>query len=167
MRAHDAANYDAGALTRPERLAALKNSGLLRHDASGRLDLLCETACTVLRVSLSMVNMLDERFSVSVGKWPPDDDRTSPVEGVGCKDVILTGQAVIVPDTLVHPILCMRPFVTVMGVRSYLGVPVFFDGEVIGSFCAADYAVREWNHWDVAGLQGLARLAGLAVSGDV
>lgn len=160
-------NHDAASLTRPERLAALQHSGLLRHDPDVRLDLLCETACSILRVPMSQVNLLNERFSVSVGKWPPDDDRIHPIKGVGCQEAILSGQVVIAPNTLIHPDLCLRPFVTVMGARSYLGVPVYFDGEVIGSFCVAGYIAREWNHWDVSGLRGLARLAGLAVSGDV
>lgn len=158
--------HDASGLARPERLAALKASGLLRHGPQDRLDLLCETATMILRAPMSQVNLLDDKFSVSVGKWPPDDDRRMAVEGSGCKEVIVAAQPVIVPNTLLHPTLCMIPYVTVAGVRAYLGVPVFFGGEVIGSFCVADMVAREWTHWDVAGLQGLARLAGLAVARD-
>lgn len=158
--------HDAGRLDRPERLAALKASGLLRHDVEARLDLLCETACQILRVPMAQVNLLDDKFQTSVGKWPPDEDRITVVQDTGCKEVILAGDVVSVDNTLLHPTLCMIPFVTIAGARAYLGVPVFFDGEVIGSFCAADYEVRKWTTWDIAGLQGLARLAGLAVSGD-
>lgn len=158
--------HDAAYLTKPERLAALKSSGLLRHDLRGRLDLLCETAAQILRVPLAQANVLDGTKQVSVGKWPPDEDRETPLDGTGCKHVILAQEPVIIPNTLIHPVMCMQPFVTIKGVRAYLGVPIFFDSEVIGAFCAADFVVRDWTTWDVAGLQGLARLAGLSVRDD-
>lgn len=158
---------DAGALTRPERLVALKESGLLRHDPAGRLDLLCETACTILRVPIAEVNTLDAEIQTSVGRWPPLTKRaTKLVRDTGCREVIIAAAPVIVPNTLDHPTMCMIPAVTQEGAKAYLGVPVYFSGQIIGSFCVIDVEVREWSHWDVAGLQGLARLAGLAVSGD-
>lgn len=158
--------HDASSLARPERLAALKASGLLRHGPQDRLDLLCETATMILRVPMSQVNVLDDKFQVSIGKWPPDDKRKARVQDTGCQEVILAQEPVIIPNTLLHPTVCMAPFVTVAGCRAYLGVPIYFGGEVVGSFCAADKVVRDWTTWDVAGLQGLARLAGLAVAHD-
>lgn len=157
---------DAAALDNPQRLQALRDSGLLRHDTTTRLDLLCETASMILRVPMSQVNVQDDRFQTSVGKWPPDDDRVIGIEQTGCREVLTTRAPVVVPNTLLHPVMCMIPFVTIIGARSYLGVPIFFSGQVLGAFCVADFQVREWNTWDIAGLQGLARLAGLAVSHD-
>ena len=157
---------DAGNLDRPERLLALERSGLLRHDVVGRLDLLCETACTILEVPMSQVNILGSDYQVNIGKWPPDDDRVMDVRLTICKEVIAALEPVVVPDTLLHPVMCLSPIVTVSGARSYLGVPIFFSGEAIGTFCVGDLVVRNWHTWNVAGLQGLARLAGLAVNGD-
>lgn len=155
---------DPARLDGSARLEALRASGLLRHDLKGRLDLLCETAAEILRVPFSQVNILDDRVQMSVGKWPPDDDRITEVAHSACKEVVVAGQPIVVPDMLVHPVLCMIPFVQETGGRAYLGVPIYFDGQVLGSFCVADQVVRRWTAWDVAGLQGLARLAGLAVS---
>lgn len=158
--------HDAAVLSRTERLDALHSSGLLRHDMQGRLDLLCETAASILRAPLARVNVLDGDMQTSIGKWPPDNDRFTPAKDAACREVIVSRQPLVVPNTLLHPTMCMIPFVTVVGARSYLGVPIFHEGEAIGSVCVADYVVRSWTVWDTAGLQGLARLAGLAVADD-
>lgn len=128
--------------------------------------MLCETATVILRVPAAQVNVLDDQFQTSVGKWPSDLDRVKPVTQAVCQAVILANEPVVVENTLLHPAMCMTPLVTMVGVRAYLGVPIYYDDQVVGSFCVGDFEVRKWTHWDISGLQGLARLAGLSVSHD-
>lgn len=147
----------------PERLDALQRSGLLRHDERERFDILCETAASLLSVPIAQLNVLNADEQISVGAYPCDTMRRLRVQDTNCQVTIRAAEPVIVENTLLHPIMCISPLTQVLGVRSYLGVPVFFDEEPVGAFCVADYKVREWGGWDVIGLQGLARLAGLAV----
>lgn len=148
-------------LTDPARLDALARSGLLAHGQRARLDLLCQTAASIVRVPAAQVNVLTAEQQISVGKYPPDGDRELPVMVAGCRQVVLAEHPVIVPDTREHPVMCGLPWAADW--RAYLGVPVYAADQVIGSFCVLDRPVRAWTAWDIAGLQGLARLAGLSV----
>ena len=156
---YDPSLYDASTLDHPARLAALAHSGLLRHGPDDRLDLLCETACVVLSCTRAQVNMLEGLYQTSIGRWPPTDPRIRLVTDSACRAVIMSGQPVVVPDMRLHPLMCQ-----IVGASSYLGVPIRFEGQVIGTFCVLDSEVREWTAWNIAGLQGLGRLAGLAVN---
>jgi phosphoserine phosphatase RsbU/P len=153
---------DVPTLDDSRRIDALRQSGLLRHDPSGRLDLLCEMAGRMLQVPIAQVNVLDGTTQYTVGKYPPSGRRSIEVANTGCQEVIRSADVVNIPDMLQHPVLCQIPIVG-EGARAYLGVPIWHEGHVIGSFCVLANEVREWAHYDVAGLMGLAKLARLSV----
>lgn len=154
-------------LSDPERLSALTRSGLLNKDARGRLELLCETAHELLHVPMVLVNVLDDAKQITVGAYPKGESgRVLPIRDTGCQETVKIGEVVSIPNTLLHPVLCMIPAVRVAGVRSYLGVPIYHEGYIMGAFCCADYVVREWSFWEQQGLIALARLAGLSVERD-
>lgn len=146
----------------PARLDALKRSGLLRHDLGKRLDILCETATELVGCPVAYINLLDKEQQYTIGSFPPRVRRQSWVEDTGCEEVISTKGSVIVPDTRMHSVMCMRPFVTIAGMLAYLGVPILFGEQVVGSFCALDYEPREWPYWQVEALKGLAGLTSVA-----
>lgn len=146
----------------PARLDALRRSGLLRHDLGKRLDILCETATELLGCPVSYINMLDKEMQHTVGSFPPRVRQSSLVKTTGCEEVIASKGLIVVPDTRLHPVMCMREFVTVAGMLAYLGVPVLFGDQVVGSFCALDYEPREWAYWQIEALKGLASLTSAA-----
>jgi len=146
----------------PVRVEALHKSGLLRHDLGKRLDILCETATELVGCPVSYINLLDKEQQYTVGSYPPRVRKSSKVETTGCEEVIASKNVVNVPDTRLHPVMCMREFVTVAGMLAYLGVPVLYGKQVVGSFCALDYEPREWAFWQVEALKGLASLTSAA-----
>lgn len=146
----------------PDRLDALRRSGLLRHDLDKRLDILCETATELVGCPVSHINVLDNKRQYTVGSFPLAVEKVHAIEDSGCEEVVVSQNVVIVPDTRLHPVLCMREFVTVAGMYAYLGVPILFGEQVVGSFCALDYEPREWAYWQVEALKGLAGLASVA-----
>lgn len=150
------------AIQNPERLEALQRSGLLRHDLTKRLDILCETATQLIGCPVSYINLLDDKFQHTVGSFPERDEESTLVEQTGCEEVIVSQGVVNVPDTREHPVMCMREFVTVKGMLAYLGVPILYGDQVIGSFCALDYQPRQWVPWHVEALKGLASLTSAA-----
>lgn len=147
----------------PARLAALAASGLLNKGPDEQMDLLCETAHHLLRAPIAMVNILDDQMQTSVGAFPKDIQRSYRVKDTGCQHVVAAAEPISIDNTLLHPVMCISPVTTVLGVRAYLGVPIFYDDQPVGSFCVMDYMPRDWRYWDTESLKGLARLAGLAV----
>jgi GAF domain-containing protein len=146
----------------PDRLEALRKSGLLRHDLEKRLDILCETATELIGCPVSYINLLDDQLQHTVGSFPIGPRKSNPVETTGCEEVVIAEKVIVVPDTRDHPVMCMRPFVTVAGMLAYLGVPILFGEQVVGSFCVLDYEPRDWAHWQVEALKGLASLTSAA-----
>lgn len=146
----------------PARLDALKRSGLLRHDLNKRLDILCETATEMIGCPVAYINLLDDQHQHTVGSFPKSDRKSNPIDTTGCEEVIVCKSSVVVPDTRKHPVMCMRPFVTVAGMLAYLGVPILFGDQVVGSFCVLDYETRDWANWQIEVLRGLAELTSVA-----
>lgn len=154
----------ADILSSPARLDALARSGLLDKGLRERLELLCETAHELIRVPIVQVNVLDDQQQITIGGYPPNHTgMIMSVNDAGCQVTVASGELVSIDNTLLHPVLCVTPLVQVIGIRAYLGVPIFFDGQIMGAFCCADYEVRKWSYWEKQSLRGLARLAGLSV----
>jgi len=66
----------------------------------------------------------------------------------------------LIPDTLADPIFRDVPTVQSLGARAYAGIPLIMEnGHAIGSFCAIDFAPREWSALDVEVLTELAAAA--------
>lgn len=159
-----AASVPTSVLADPERLAALSRSGLLNKEVGDRLDLLCETAHELVKVPMVLVNVLDSTNQITVGAWPGSQHgAVTPIRDTGCQETVGLDSVVSISNTLMHPVLCMIPAVRVAGIRSYLGVPIYYENHILGAFCCADYKVREWSFWEKQSLIGLARLAGLSV----
>lgn len=68
----------------------------------------------------------------------------------------------MIPDTRADPVYARVPTVKSLGVAAYLGVPlVLLSGEVIGAFCAIDFAPHAWSEAQVL---DATDLAGLVIS---
>lgn len=66
----------------------------------------------------------------------------------------------VTSDTLADPVFREVPTVHSLGVRAYAGIPLCTDdGRALGSFCAIDFAPREWSDFDVEVLSELAASA--------
>lgn len=140
----------------PERLSAITRSGVLALHAT-RLQTLTVRAVRLLHADAAQVNVVDDQQQHHVAACPPVLERTGPVKESGCRLVVETGQLLVVPDAERHPIVCDMPWAAVW--RGYLGHPITYDGQVIGSFCVLTEEPRAWTLTDSHTLAELAAQA--------
>ncbi len=149
----------------PERLAALRRTGLLGADPSDSFDHLTRLAIRVLRVPMAFVNLVDETRLVVLSCAPANasGEREMSPENSLCQFVVATGEPFIVPDARAVPVLALIPAVQ-SSIAAYAGVPLTSSGgEVLGAFCVADTVTREWTESDIHTLHDLASAAGAEV----
>lgn len=146
-----------------ERLLALRTSGLLGKSMPERLSHLTFAAARLVMADVAQINALDEFTAYNISGWPPDAEYhlTRPVEDSGCRTVVMSGQALVVQDTLANPLTCERPWAGRM--RGYLGVPVMFDHQAVGSLCVLTREPRAWKTYDITALEGIARLVSISL----
>lgn len=145
----------------PARLEALTRSGLLQKDTVQRLDHLAFAACRLLLADVCLINALDGALQRTVVGYPPGNWPDMPVDVSGCREVVLSGEPLAVPDVEEHPMLCKVPWKGYF--RSYLGCPVTYDGQIIGSICVLNEMPRHWKSYEITALEGVARLAGMSL----
>ncbi|MBL7253482.1 PP2C family protein-serine/threonine phosphatase [Paractinoplanes lichenicola] len=152
-------------LLRPERLAAVRRSGLLDTAPEEPFDRLTRLACELLDAPFGFVTVVDERRSF----WKScigvtGDDRQNPVGESFCQYVIAGDDAVIVTDAREDPLTSDNPSIEKMGVIAWAGYPVRSpEGHVLGSFCVVDNEPRAWTEQEKRTLEVLAH----AASGEV
>lgn len=147
----------------PERLHALKLSGLLERPTQQRLEHLAFSACRLLLADACLINALDGEVQRTVIGYPPGEWPDMPLEVTGCRQVVLSGRALIVKDAVEHPVTCQLPWAPTY--RGYLGVPIWYDGQVIGSICVLSQEPREWRAYETTALEGVGRLAAMSLEG--
>ena len=152
-------------LSSPDRLAALRLTGLLSAEPSDSFDHLTRLAVRVLRVPMAFVNLIDEKRLVVLSCAPTEasGEREMPRENSLCQFVVATGEPFIVPDARAVPALASIPAVQ-SSIAAYAGVPLTSSGgEVLGAFCVADTVTREWTESDIRTLHDLAAAASTEV----
>lgn len=151
-------------LRAPERLAAVRATGLLDSPAEACFDLLAGLASRLLGVPVSLMSLVDgERqfFKSQVGLPEPwASARQTPLSHSFCQWVVSGHENLALDDAREHPALATHRAVLDLGVVAYAGVPLeAWHGEPIGAFCAIDSRAHTWTNDDLATLGDLARLA--------
>lgn len=144
-------------------MAALKRSGLLRHQQHERLVRICYTAVELIGADCSQLNVITATQQVFIAEWPRTAQR-SPVEldNSGCSEVIALGGLLAVEDTLAHPVMCIMPWTAHW--QGYLGAPITYEGQAIGSLCTLSVNKRAWSKHDQLTIQTLADMVTAAIS---
>jgi signal transduction histidine kinase len=155
-------------LNDPNRLAALRATGLLDSPPEEVFERFTRLATKLLGCPVSLVSLVDEDRQFFKSSRGLDVDvterRETPLSHSFCQYVVNRGQPLVVPDAGADPMLRENLAVTELGVQSYLGVPVRSeDGFVLGSFCVIDAKVRKWSAEDLSLLEDL----GHAVSAEI
>lgn len=145
----------------PDRLQALQASGLLEKTITERLDHLAFAASRLLLADACQINALDDIHQRTVVGFPPGDWPVLPVELTGCVEVVLSGKPFVVDDAVEHPVTCTQPWAETF--RGYMGAPVTYGGEIIGSICVLTSEPRNWKAYEVSALEGVARLVGMSL----
>jgi serine phosphatase RsbU (regulator of sigma subunit) len=149
----------------PDRLAAVRATGLLDTGPEENFDRLASLAAMLLDAPMAFVTLVDERRSFwksAVGVIPPQvaGERETPVEQSFCQHVIAGSAAVLVDDAEHDPRTRSNALVQTLGVKAWAGFPVRAPaGEVLGCFCVVDHRPRRWSARDIEVLRTLSHSA--------
>lgn len=147
----------------PRRLAAVRATGLLDTPATNGFDRITRLGAALLNVPATFISLVDERRDFYLSHCGFGEPLASERQLEGetfCHFTIRSDDTLVIPDTLGDPRYANVPTVKSLGVAAYLGVPLVLpNGEIIGAFCAIDFAPREWTSSEVMAAQDLAGLA--------
>ncbi|MEA3078387.1 MAG: hypothetical protein QOF60_3295 [Actinomycetota bacterium] len=152
---------NAGELTDPARLAALRATGLLDSPAEENFDRLAKLAARLLGAPVALVSLVDDQrqfFKSAIGLAEPTaTERETPLSHSFCQHVVTGGEPLVIPDSLDDDRVRGNLAITGLGVRAYAGVPLVGDGgHVLGSFCVIDNEPHKWSDDDIEILEELA-----------
>jgi hypothetical protein len=149
------------ALGRPERLAAVRRSGLVDAAKDPALEALVQVCAKLLGVPTVLISLVEpdrQFFAASCGLGQPwSDARQTGLSHSFCQHVVASRQPFVVGDARAHPRVRDNLAIRDLGVIAYAGVPLTTsDDEILGSFCAIDHVPREWTRDDLRTLTGFA-----------
>ena len=147
----------------PERLAALRSTGLLDSDAEESFDRMTRLAVLLLRVPAAFISLVDEDrdfYKSAHGFAEPLRSERQMTGRTFCHYAISSTGPLVIDDARADPVYSTVPTVESLGVAAYVGVPLTGpEGHVIGSFCAIDHSPRQWTPEEVEILAELAASA--------
>ena len=151
---------------RLRRIQAVTDAALSEMDVSGMLDELLERVCEVMHVDTAAILMLDvhaRQLVATAAKGLEDEVRQGfrVSLGRGFAGRVASSRApVVLADVTPHDVV--NPTLREKGIRSLLGVPMFFGGELIGVLHVGTLTHRDFTDDDVRLLQLVADRAGQA-----
>ncbi len=151
-----------GALKDPKRLAAVKAIGLLDTLPTSGFDRITRLGAAVLKVPATFISLVDDHRDFYLSHCGFGEPLASERQLTGetfCHFTIQGERPLIIPDTRADPVYAKVPTVESLGVAAYLGAPlVLLSGEVVGAFCAIDFAPHAWSEAQVLAAIDLASL---------
>jgi GAF domain-containing protein len=142
-------------------LGALRATGLLDSDPEESFDRFTRLAARVLYAPVAFMSLVDDKrqFLKSVIGLPKAlaSQREIPLAHSLCQLVVTTREAVIIPDTSRHPLVCSNPAFSDLDVRAYAGVPLSTSvGHVLGALCVIESTPRAWTTHELEVLREIA-----------
>lgn len=154
------AHSSGEALDSPERLNALRATGLLDSASSERYDRLTRLASSLLNAPTALMSLVDDKrqfFNSFTGLPEPwATARGTPLSHSFCQHVVTSGKSLRIDDAPAHPLVKDNLAIPDIGVMSYMGIPIVNDsGHNLGSFCVIDTVPRKWTDAEEAVLREL------------
>jgi GAF domain-containing protein len=148
----------------PTRLAAVRACGLVDAPLNPHIDALAARTATEFGTQIGLVSIVDQDRQFFAGAAGITLRQTALRQSL-CRFVVATEHALRIDDGKTDPVFADHPAVTELGIRAYLGAPLRLpSGEVIGSFCIADFAPRVWTDADAARIEALAHEASALIA---
>ncbi len=131
----------------PERLAALRESGLLDRTYDPELESLVGIARELCDAPVALLTVVDEHTSwVKAGRLAGRDViDAGPRDDAFCAHTILERDLLVVDDARRDPRFSMNPYVLDSpNIRFYAGAPLLMpNGHALGALCIIDYVPHE------------------------
>ncbi|MFB1485249.1 ATP-binding protein [Corallococcus sp. RDP092CA] len=139
-------------LTDPNRLQAIRDTGLMDTPQEEAFDRLARLAAQLLNVPLTIMSLVDaERqfFKADFGLPSPfRETRTLPIDASLCR-YTLEAEPIISSNAPADPFLKLHPSTGPWGIVALIVLPLINpDGHVLGTFCCIQPTVREWTAQD-------------------
>jgi PAS domain S-box-containing protein len=155
---------DTSVFSRPERLAAVRATGLLDTPPDPEFDRYTRLAAHASGTQLAVLTLFDARrqfFKSTFGRTPPWlDKRELPVQATLCQHTVREGQSVFVDDTREDPRMRELQIVRNREALAYAGVPLRSSAlEIIGTLAVLQDRPRNWDQDVRKDLEELAQLA--------
>ncbi|WP_435285802.1 PP2C family protein-serine/threonine phosphatase [Streptomyces bacillaris] len=154
------------ALSDPDRLAAVRATGMMDTDPETVFDDLAQVAADVTGCARAFITFVDDERSF----WktclgvPAEGvrERQNSVRESFCTFVVgLEGEPFVVDDARIDPRTRDHPSVEAMKIGAWAGHPILGPGgEVLGSICVIDTEARTWSVSETTTLATLARAVG-------
>ena len=147
----------------PQRLEALRATGLLDSAREESFDRLTQLTAKIFKVPIALVSLVDadrQYFKSCCGLGEPlYSVRETPLSHSFCQHVVARGIPLAVNNAPEDARIKTNGAVRDLGVVAYLGVPITSsDGKhTLGSFCVIDIVPRLWTHEDIDLLTELCR----------
>ncbi|GAA3391673.1 GAF domain-containing protein [Cryptosporangium minutisporangium] len=161
------------ALAEPHRLAEVERYRWDEPRLIAELDGLAARSAAWTGLPISLMTLLTADHQISIGlHGAPDSimlggDVVSryalPLHWAFCAPMVTTGHSYVVADLSLDPVHADNPFVTELGLRSYVGVPLISPtGQILGGHCVLGPAPHDVRVTDVLTLElGAARTVAL------
>jgi hypothetical protein len=152
---------EAGDIGDPDRLAALRGTGLLEDRSDPGFERLAEAARQVLNAPVALVTLIDadrQVFLSQAGLKEPWASRgETPLAYSFCADTAVCRTPRTVHDARLDPQCSENPAIEEMDVVAYVGVPLITrDGHALGALCVCDDTPRIWTSDQVELLETFA-----------
>ncbi|MBM7807972.1 GAF domain-containing protein [Geodermatophilus bullaregiensis] len=151
------------ALTDPDRLATIEDTGLLTG-ADPAMDRLARLAAALLGAPRAFVTLVtpDRQHLAGMVRHddPADLSRETPLNASLCQFAVATEEPLVIPDSHLDPLVRDLDPVRKGQIGAYAGVPLRTRaGHVLGTLCVVDGDARTWDESRLALLEDLTALA--------
>jgi GAF domain-containing protein len=137
---------------RPERLAAVKRSGLVGMSPADPFDRLIELAVELIGVQRGVIALVDadRTTAMSAVGFAEGLFLSAPIDLSFCRFVVGSGRPFLVEDANLDPRTIGDPTIQAFAAVAWAGYPIADDdGIVLGTFCVMDAEPHEWTATDL------------------
>jgi len=149
-------------LSSPDRLEAVRNTGLLDDTTHPAMDRIAQLTAQALKAPFASVALVlsDRQILVGCNVEESQYPRSCALEMSVSKFAVVSGEPLIINDATLHPLLAGNPAVQAGAQRAFAGIPLMDGrGNAVGTLSAWDGGPHQWTNGQIQILNDLAAVA--------
>lgn len=156
-------------ITDPDRLAALRCTGLLDSPADQDLDQLARLAAQLMDAPVALISLVDKDRQFFKSAISTQDrlqpEREMPLTQSLCGHAVAAKASLVLADARADPFFRSHPAVSEAGFAAYAGLPIVLgNGYAIGTLCVLDTKPHNWRRDQLTSLQSLVEQVALLIA---